>query len=342
MRRFPILLVVIALVIGCSTTPKRQWYAAQGIYNGALRGLLIAKDAGELSPKTYWRIESYREIADVTLVEMNKATKDENLDTFKVYLRTFDGVVDLLLAEMAIVERARRDEEKKKGIEREKKSLEEKRTRITTYKETALKRKGEIEKNKKVRETLLTKTEKERIAYQKRVRKLEKASKELESLIRNLEAKKKETIEQARLASLAFRQKKRRLPWPTISHQVTKSYGKHQHPQYKTYTFHKGIDIKAPQGAEVWAASKGSIVFAQWSQKPGLREYGKMVMIAHGGGYYTLYAHLDSILVKENQEVEGGELIGKVGQTASKKGSYLYFEIRKDGAPLNPLHWLRK
>ncbi len=116
MRRFPILLVVIALVIGCSTTPKRQWYAAQGIYNGALRGLLIAKDAGELSPKTYWRIESYREIADVTLVEMNKATKDENLDTFKVYLRTFDGVVDLLLAEMAIVERARRDEEKKKGI----------------------------------------------------------------------------------------------------------------------------------------------------------------------------------------------------------------------------------
>ena len=235
-----------------------------------------------------------------------------------------------------------RDEEKEKGIEKEKKSLEEKRTRITTYRETALKRKGEIEKNKKVRETLLTKTEKERIAYQKRVRKLEKASKELESLIRNLEAKKKETIEQARLASLAFRQKKRRLPWPTISHQVTKSYGKHQHPQYKTYTFHKGIDIKAPQGAEVWAASKGSIVFAQWSQKPGLREYGKMVMIAHGGGYYTLYAHLDSILVKENQEVEGGELIGKVGQTASKKGSYLYFEIRKDGAPLNPLHWLRK
>jgi murein DD-endopeptidase MepM/ murein hydrolase activator NlpD len=234
------------------------------------------------------------------------------------------------------------DEEKKKGIEREKKSLEEKRTRIATYKETASKKKGEIEKNKKVKETLLTKTEKERIAYQKRVRKLEKASKELEALIRSLEIKKRETIEQARLASLAFRQKKRRLPWPTISYQVTKTYGKHQHPQYKTYTFHKGIDIKAPQGAEVWAVSKGSIVFAQWSQKPGLREYGKMVMIAHGGGYYTLYAHLDSILVKENQEVEGGQLIGKVGQTASKKGSYLYFEIRKDGAPLNPLHWLRK
>ena len=200
----------------------------------------------------------------------------------------------------------------------------------------------EKEKKKKTKETLLAKTEKERIAYQKRVRKLEKASKELEALIRNLEAKKKETIEQARLASLAFRQKKGRLPWPTISHQITKRYGKHQHPQYKTYTFHKGIDIKAPKGQEVWAVSKGTIVFAQWSQKPGLREYGKMVMIAHGGGYYTLYAHLNSILVKENQEVGGGQVIGKVGQTASKKGSYLYFEIRKDGAPLNPLHWLRK
>jgi len=234
------------------------------------------------------------------------------------------------------------DEERKKGVEKEKKSLEERRTKITTYKEGALARKGEIEKNKRAKETLLAKTEKERMAYQKRVRELEKASRELETLIRNLEAKKKETVEQARLASLAFRQKKGRLPWPTISHQITKRYGKHQHPQYKTYTFHKGIDIKAPQGAEVWAVSKGRIVFAQWSQKPGLREYGKMVMIAHGGGYYTLYAHLDSILVKENQEVEGGEIIGKVGQTASKKGPYLYFEMRKDGAPLNPLRWLRK
>lgn len=235
-----------------------------------------------------------------------------------------------------------RDEEKKKGIEGEKKSLEEKRTKITTFKEVALAKKGEIEKNKKTEETLLTKTEQERTAYEKRVRELEKASKELENLIKNLEAKKRETVEQARLASLAFRQKEGRLPWPTISREVTKTYGKHQHPQYKTYTFHKGIDIKAPQGVEVWAVSKGTVVFAQWSENPGLREYGKMVMIAHGGGYYTLYAHLDSILVKENQEVEGGQVIGKVGQTASKKGSYLYFEIRKDGAPLNPLDWLRK
>jgi len=234
------------------------------------------------------------------------------------------------------------DEEKKEAREKEKKSLEGKEARITIYKEAALKRKTEIEKNKKTKETLLAKTEKERMAYEKRVRELEKASKELEALIRNLEAKKKETGEQARLASLAFRQKKGRLPWPTISHQITKRYGKHQHPQYKTYTFHKGIDIKAPKGQEVWAVSKGTIVFAQWSQKPGLREYGKMVMIAHGGGYYTLYAHLNSILVKENQAVEGGQVIGKVGQTASKKGPYLYFEMRKDGAPLNPLHWLRK
>ncbi len=234
------------------------------------------------------------------------------------------------------------DEERKEAREKEKESLEKKEARITIYKEAALKRKTEIEKNKRAKETLLTKTEKKRMAYEKRVRKLKKASRELEALIRNLEAKKKETIEQARLASLAFRQKKGRLPWPTISHQITKRYGKHQHPQYKTYTPHEGIDIKAPKGQEVWAVSKGRIVFAQWSQKPGLREYGKMVMIAHGGGYYTLYAHLDSILVKENQEVEGVQLIGKVGQTASKKGPYLYFEMRKDGAPENPLHWLRK
>ncbi len=238
--------------------------------------------------------------------------------------------------------RLARDKERREGIEKEKKSLEGRRAKITTAKEIALERKSEIEKDKKAKDELLARIEKERIAYEKRVGELEKAAKELENLIRNLEARKKETVEEARLASLAFSQKEGRLPWPTISHEVTKTYGKHQHPQYKTYIFHKGIDIKAPQGAEVWAVSKGTVVFAQWSQEPGLREYGKMVMIAHGGGYYTLYAHLDSILVKENQEVEGGQLIGKVGQTASKKGPYLYFEMRKDGTPLDPLHWLRK
>ena len=164
----------------------------------------------------------------------------------------------------------------------------------------------------------------------------------MDTLIKNLEAKKKETIEQARIASLAFKQKEGRLPWPTMSRQITKTHGKHQHPKYKTYTFHKGIDIKAPQRAEVWTVSQGTVAFASWSQEPGLREYGKMVMIAHGGGYYTLYAHLDSISVKENQRVGGGEIIGRVGQTGSKKGPYLYFEIRKDGAPLNPSKWLRK
>jgi murein DD-endopeptidase MepM/ murein hydrolase activator NlpD len=235
-----------------------------------------------------------------------------------------------------------RNREKKEKVEQEKESLEERKARITDYKAAALAKKSQIEKNKKQKEEDLAQAKKERISYEKRVAQLKKASRELQKLLNDLEAKKKETVEQARLASLAFRQKQRRLPWPTLSHQITKAYGKHQHPQYKTYTFHKGIDIKAPQGAEVCVVSQGTVVFAAWSQQPGLRDYGKLVMIAHGGGYYTLYAHLDSIVVQEKQEVTGGQKIGTVGQTASKKGPYLYFEIRKDGAPLNPSKWLRK
>jgi septal ring factor EnvC (AmiA/AmiB activator) len=70
--------------------------------------------------------------------------------------------------------------------------------------------------------------------------------------------------------------------------------------------------------------------------------YGKMVIIDHGQRYYTVYAHLSEILKSAGQAVQRGEAIGQVGDSDSLRGARLYFEIRKDGKPIDPVSWLKK
>ena len=69
--------------------------------------------------------------------------------------------------------------------------------------------------------------------------------------------------------------------------------------------------------------------------------YGEIVILNHGDGYYTLYAHLSDILVQQGAAVEPGQNIGRVGDTGSLKGTVLHFEVRKGGSALNPQDWLR-
>ncbi|MGH7829080.1 MAG: murein hydrolase activator EnvC family protein, partial [Candidatus Binatia bacterium] len=70
--------------------------------------------------------------------------------------------------------------------------------------------------------------------------------------------------------------------------------------------------------------------------------YGRMIIIDHGERYYTLYAHLSELFKKNGQSVQRGEPIARVGDSDSLRGARLYFEIRKDGKPLDPLAWLQK
>jgi len=70
--------------------------------------------------------------------------------------------------------------------------------------------------------------------------------------------------------------------------------------------------------------------------------YGRVVLIDHDGGYYTLYAHLSEMRVALDQQVETGQVIGLVGDSGSLKGPILHFEIRKDGKPVDPLVYLRR
>lgn len=95
--------------------------------------------------------------------------------------------------------------------------------------------------------------------------------------------------------------------------------------------FHKGIDIAADFGSEVYCAAKGKVIFA--GAKGG---YGNCVIVAHGNGLATLYGHLSEIKVKANQEVKVGEIIAKSGNSGRSTGPHLHYEVHRNNRPVNP------
>jgi murein DD-endopeptidase MepM/ murein hydrolase activator NlpD len=100
---------------------------------------------------------------------------------------------------------------------------------------------------------------------------------------------------------------------------------------------HAGLDIGAPWGAPVIASADGTVVVATRNGGP----YGQYVVLEHGDGFRTLYAHLSRIDVAAGQAVEQGDGIGRVGSTGYSTGPHLHFEVREDGALRNPLSYLR-
>jgi septal ring factor EnvC (AmiA/AmiB activator) len=118
---------------------------------------------------------------------------------------------------------------------------------------------------------------------------------------------------------------------------VMGSFGKVKHPEFSGELFRKGIDIEAPYGEEIKAVDAGKVVFAD-----RFSGYGKMMIIDHGQRYYTVYAHLSELLKKNGESVRRGEPIALVGDSDSLAGARLYFEIRKDGKPVDPLPWFKR
>jgi septal ring factor EnvC (AmiA/AmiB activator) len=116
---------------------------------------------------------------------------------------------------------------------------------------------------------------------------------------------------------------------------VTVGFGRQVHPEFNTVTMHNGIEIGAAKGTTVKSVAPGVVRFAEW-----FRGYGNLVIVDHGEGYYTIYAHLSRIGVSVGQQVNKGGPVGNVGDTGSLHGASLYFEIRRHQKPLNPISWL--
>jgi beta-lactamase regulating signal transducer with metallopeptidase domain len=112
---------------------------------------------------------------------------------------------------------------------------------------------------------------------------------------------------------------------------VSSAFGMRIHPILKVKKMHTGIDIAAPKGTNVYAAKSGKIIFAD---KDGA--WGNRIIIVHDEGYRTFYGQLSEFLVKKDEEVQAGQLIGKVGSSGLSTAPHLHFEIRKNNLPIDP------
>ena len=108
---------------------------------------------------------------------------------------------------------------------------------------------------------------------------------------------------------------------------------------FNGYYGHTGMDIAADSGTEIYAAADGQVVYASnYSVWP----YGKSVLIDHGDGVRTRYAHCSKVTVSQGDVVSRGELIGLVGRTGNASGSHCHFEVRLDGQPADPAGYLQE
>ena len=116
---------------------------------------------------------------------------------------------------------------------------------------------------------------------------------------------------------------------------MASGYGYRIHPIYKTRKLHTGMDFSAKSGTPIYATGDGKISKVRRSR----RGYGNHVIIDHGYGYKTLYAHMKKYSVKKGQKVKRGEVIGYVGSTGTSVAPHLHYEVHKDGRKINPVNF---
>ncbi len=184
-------------------------------------------------------------------------------------------------------------------------------------------RRVELTGDARAKTTLLNRIQRERSLYEQVVEDLERTDRELVALIRRLQAGRPGAAPSLRFRNMLL---------PTRG-RFSSGFGMRRHPIFGVRRMHSGVDIAAPRGSPVLAAADGTVAYAGW-----FGGYGKIVILDHGEGVSTLYAHLSSILTQEGRQVRRGQLIGRVGSTGYSTGPHAHFEVRYNGVPVNPLN----
>ncbi len=167
-------------------------------------------------------------------------------------------------------------------------------------------------------------------AADRRLRELEENARALAGLITRLQKKGRRGAKSYPYEPPVSRHS---LNWP-VRGEIASRYGKKRVPELGTWTIHNGIEIRTPAGAEVKAVASGKVIFTG-----PFRSYGKVVIVDHGKGFFSIYGKLDEILSKKGDRVRSGTGIAAV---AKGRGSLMYLELRQGTRALNPIAWLKK
>jgi murein hydrolase activator len=238
-------------------------------------------------------------------------------------LTRYDATADRLTARQEAAARARRE------LVELRSAVDDERAQVTAQAER--------------RRALLSETREDRATHERLAGELTEAARRLEALVRGLarRAPAQRAVARAIPApapgpAVGLGRERGQLPWPAEGRVVT-GFGREAHPRFGTETVRSGIDIEAPEGAPIRAVATGTVAYRGW-----LKGYGNLLVLDHGDGYYTLYAHASQILVDEGDQVKGGELVGRVGETGSVEGPRLHFEVRYQSRAEDPQLWLRR
>ena len=239
----------------------------------------------------------------------------------------------------------------KESIEQMKAELESDRADKQDYMDSLEDRKEELESDRTDLKKLLAKLENDIEYAEKTARQMQADEDKVNAEIEELSRQEAEAARKAAEAAKKAAQSKSAssstststvrasgsMVWPCPSYNyISSNYGYRTHPiTGKVSSFHKGIDIAASSGNPVLAAASGTVVKSYMSSS-----YGNYIVISHGGGLMTAYAHLSRRLVSVGDTVSAGQQIGKVGSTGNSTGPHLHFEVYVNGSTVNPMNYV--
>jgi len=227
----------------------------------------------------------------------------------------------------------------KEAIIRSKSDREEKMVILAQVKGETEREAANLAKDEASQKRLLDKVRREKKSKEELAGELAASAKRMQRLLEELERRRKAELqarrEPAPLPGTTYIEQNRGgLGWP-VDGTLYSEFGPKMHPRYNTVIQNNGIDIKSRLGAPVRAVAGGRVAYAE-----RFVGYGKMVLIDHLSGFYTLYGNLSDILVAAGSTVVNNQVVGTLGNGID--GPILHFEVRKGGKPVDPLEWLSK
>lgn len=272
------------------------------------------------------RLVCMYEGGDVTYLEVLLGARD-----FQDFLTRMDMVNSIITQDKTLIQGVQDDKKtldiKAADLDNQRKELEE--SRRSQKEKAAVLKTSKAEKDDYMKEL-----EDDAAAYEQQLNDLEATSRDLAAQIAATQASTNYSAPQADGTPYAVGTGIYGWPCPGYT-EITSEYGMRLHPILGYYKLHTGIDIGAPEGASIVAADSGTVISAGWQGG-----YGNCVIVDHGSGMSTLYAHMSEILCSEGQSVSSGQSIGLVGSTGYSTGAHLHFEVRVNGDPVDPTGYL--
>ena len=261
------------------------------------------------------RIRDIYKNGQVNYVDVLFGAKD-----FNDFVSRMDILKRILAYDNALIQSTKAD---RQALEKAKAQLESDRLKIIDLRKQAAVKRDQVAGRRQERQGVLNAATYEREMAERAYRELIETSKQIETMIRKIQSGEKNVGGSTGT-----------MLWPADG-EITSPFGWRVHPIFGTQRLHTGIDIGADYGDATRAADGGVVIHSDW-----MGGYGNAVIIDHGNGISTLYAHNSQLLVSEGQTVAKGQTVARVGSTGYSTGPHLHFEVRQNGTPVNPLNFL--